>query len=227
MFLLGRRRIERSVVSMRTILGIAVIVVLAAGADSAGADNPTLTGDVARNDAFVISLADSAGAKVTHVDAGTYTLVVHDHSQFHNFHLTGPGVDVATGVHDVGDQTFTVTLVDGTYRYVCDPHSETMKGAFTVGSVTALPPAGKLGASIAARSFALGPLGQVTAGRYVISVRDRSTKDGFRLVGPGVSRTTPTRFTGLVKWTVTFRAGTYSYGSARFPKLRATFTVPG
>ena len=208
-------------------LALAVVVLLAASAGSAGADNPVLTGDVGRNDDFVISLADASGAKVTHVAAGTYTLVVHDRSQFHNFHLTGPGVDVATDTHNVGDESFTVTLADGTYRFMCDPHSETMKGTFTVGSVTTLPPAGKLGASISAKSFALGPLGQISAGRYVVSVRDRSTKDGFRLAGPGVSRSTPTRFTGLVKWTVTFRAGTYSYGSARFPKLRASFTVPG
>ena len=99
-----------------------------------------LTGDVGDGDGFVITLVDASGAKVKHVAAGTYTLVVHDRSVHHNFHLTGPGVDVATDVEGVGDQTFTITLVDGVYRYVCDPHAVTMRGLFTVGSVTAPPP---------------------------------------------------------------------------------------
>src|SRR5581483_7968888 len=112
---------------------VALLISLFAGAGSAQADNPVLTGDVALNDAFVISLVDAAGATVKHVDAGTYTLLVHDHSVHHNFHLYGPGVSVATDTNAVGDQTFTITLVDGTYTYVCDPHALTMRGVFTVG----------------------------------------------------------------------------------------------
>jgi len=65
------------------------------------------------------------------------------------------------------------------------------------------------------------------AGTYVIAVSDRTTKDGFRLSGPGVTRVTARRFTRSVKWTVTLRVGTYEYGSARFPKLRKVFTVYG
>src|SRR5256885_10936328 len=38
------------------------------------------------------------------------------------------------------DQTFTVTFVDGTYFFQCDPHSNQMRGQFTVGSVTTPPP---------------------------------------------------------------------------------------
>jgi hypothetical protein len=209
---------------MRATLALAVLaVLLVAGAAGAGADLPVLTGDVGRNDEFVISLADASGAKVKHLDAGTYTLTVHDRSQYHNFHLKGPGVDVATNVHAVGDQTFTVTLVDGTYLFECDPHEFTMRGTFTVGSVTA---PGKLAASISGGSkFALGLLGGISPGKYVISVRDRSKKDGFRLSGPGLTRATTARFPGSVRWTVTLRAGKYSFGSARFAKLRRTFTV--
>ena len=33
-----------------------------------------------------------------------------------------PGVDVSTGVEEVGQRTFTVTLRDGNYTFVCDPH---------------------------------------------------------------------------------------------------------
>jgi hypothetical protein len=224
----SRRRLLAVAGASRVRLGLAVfVVVLAASAGSAGADNPVLTGDVGLNDEFVISLVDASGKKVTHVDAGSYTLLVHDRSAHHNFHLYGPGVDVMTDFNEVGDRTFTVTLVDGTYVFVCDPHPSRMKGTFTVGSVTAPPPAGNLNASISGASKStLGPLSEVSAGRYVISVRDRSKKDGFRLSGPGVTRSTTARFTGLVKWTVTLRGGTYSYGSARFPKLRGSFTVP-
>jgi hypothetical protein len=202
-------------------------VSLAVGAGNARADNPVLIGDVGLGDAFQISLVDSSGVPVKHLDAGTYTLVVHGHSVHHNFHLTGPGVDVATPFA-VADQTFTITLGDGVYTFVCDPHQLTMRGVFTVGSVTAPPPS-KLTASFAGGSkTALGPLSSPPpAGTYVISVHDRSAKDGFRIAGPGVSRSTGARFTGTVKWTVTLRKGTYEYGSARFSKLRRFFTVFG
>jgi hypothetical protein len=204
-----------------------LVVLLIVGAWKA-ADTSVLTGAVGDGDGFVITLVDASGANVKHVDAGTYTLVVHDRSVHHNFHLTGPGVDVATDIIGVGDETFTITLVDGVYTYVCDPHAVTMRGLFTVGSVTA-PPPGKLAASISGGSkFALGPLGSAPpSGTYVITVSDRTTKDGFRLSGPGVTRVTARRFTGSVKWTVTLRVGTYEFGSARFPKLRKTFTVYG
>lgn len=209
------------------VVALAVLVSLSAGAGNARAANPSLIGDVGLDDAFVISLVDDTGAKVKHIDAGTYTLIVHDQSRHHNFHLYGPGVDVATGNESVGDQTFTITLVDGTYTYICDPHALTMRGVFTVGSVTA-PPPGKLSASISrASKVALGPLNAVSSGTYVITVSDRSTKDGFRLSGPGVTRSTGARFSGSVKWTVTLRMGTYEFGSTRTPRLRRTFTVFG
>jgi hypothetical protein len=223
----GARRIRG--VGVRLIVAIAVA--LALGAGSARADNPVLTGDVGLNDAFVISLSDAAGAKVTHLDAGTYTLVVHDRSSFHNFHLSGPGVNVQTAVDTTGDTTFTVTLVDGTYFFDCDPHSSQMKGSFTVGSVTAPPPPTpptKLAATLSAASAStLGPLQAVAPGKFVVTVRDRSTKDGFRLAGPGVAKTTGARFTGTVTWAVTLRAGRYSYGSVELPKRRHVFIVAG
>jgi plastocyanin len=209
------------------VIAAAVLLSLSAGAGNARADNPVLTADVGLGEAFTISLVDATGANVKHIDAGTYTLIVHDHSRHHNFHLYGPGVDVATGSDSVGDQMFTIALVDGTYTYICDPHALTMRGVFTVGSVTA-PPPGKLSASISRGSkIALRPLDSVSSGTYVITVSDRSAKDGFRLLGPGVTRSTGVRFIGSVRWTVTLRVGTYEYGSTRNPKLRRTFTVFG
>jgi hypothetical protein len=57
---------------------------------------------------------------------------VRDRSRFHDFHLTGPGVDQATTVPFVGTVTWTVTLTAGIYTFVCDPHSSVMHGTFGV-----------------------------------------------------------------------------------------------
>jgi len=218
------------------ILVISALVALLGAVASARADNLTLVGDVGLNDSFSISLKDATGQVVTHVAAGTYTLVVHDHSAFHNFDLNGPGVNVATGVNTVGDQTFTVTLVDGTYFFQCDEHVGQMHGSFTVGSVTTPPPtttpkpapsrllAGSIGPGA---KFALAPSKGVQAGKFRVKVGDRTGTDGFRLAGPGVSRATGVKFLGTVTWTVTLKAGKYNYGSVRNPKLRRSFTVSG
>ena len=63
--------------------------------------------------------------------AGAIKLVIRDQSNVHNFHLTGPGVNVKTGVSAVGTKTFSITLKKGTYKFICDPHPF-MKGAFTI-----------------------------------------------------------------------------------------------
>jgi len=223
------------------ILVVAALVGLLSAAglsavSSARADNPTLVGDVGPNDSFSISLKDATGKAVTHLAAGTYTLLVHDHSALHNFDLNGPGVSVATGVDTVGDQTFTVTLVDGTYVYQCDEHVAQMRGSFTVGAVTTPPPtptptprpgsatllAGSIGPGA---KFALTPSKGLKAGKFRIKVGDRSASDGFRLAGPGVARSTGVKFQGSVTWAVTLKAGKYSYGSARNAKLRRSFTI--
>ena len=41
---------------------------------------------------FTISLRNAAGLSVTQLDPGPYRIVVDDRSDFHNFHLSGPGV---------------------------------------------------------------------------------------------------------------------------------------
>ena len=63
---------------------------------------------------------------------GKVKLVVADKSSSHDFHLTGPGVNVKTAIGGTGTKTFTVTLKKGTYTYVCDPHKSFMKGSFTI-----------------------------------------------------------------------------------------------
>jgi hypothetical protein len=213
------------------VLVVSALVALLSAAGSARADNGTLVGDVGLGDAFTISLKDSTGAAVTHLNAGTYTLVVHDHSALHNFDLNGPGVSAATDIPGVGDQTFTITLVDGTYFFQCDDHPTSMKGKFTVGAVTTPPPptpapatalAGSIGPGAKIR---LAPTSGLSAGKFRIKVSDRSASDGFRLAGSGVTRSTSAKFKGSVTWAVTLKAGKYTFGSLRNPKLRRTFTI--
>ena len=80
------------------------------------------------------------GTRVTHLAAGTYQIEVHDNSTFHDFHLTGPGVDMKTEVDTRSVVAWTVTFTDGVYTFVCDPHASFMKGSFTVGSAQPPPP---------------------------------------------------------------------------------------
>jgi len=102
---------------------------------SSSAGGQTLTGLVGEEgnpEAFKISLADSTGAPVKTLPAGTYKLTVKDQSAFHNFHLTGAGVEETTGDVKVKvDPEWTITLTAGTYTYKCDPHSN-MVETFTV-----------------------------------------------------------------------------------------------
>jgi plastocyanin len=95
-----------------------------AATDTAAAGGQTLTGTVGPD--FTITMDQ------TSVPAGTYTLEVDDKSAEHNFHLTGEGVDVTTTVPEIAKQSFEVTLVAGTYAFVCDPHAQGMKGELTV-----------------------------------------------------------------------------------------------
>jgi plastocyanin len=117
-------------------------VVLAAGCGGGGSDNatPATTGSGATTTAATAS--DTLNGTVgpgfdismdkTDVAAGTYTLNVDDQADIHNFHLTGPGVDVKTDVQGTGKKSFTITLQKGTYTFVCDPHSSSMHGTLTV-----------------------------------------------------------------------------------------------
>jgi plastocyanin len=90
-----------------------------------GAAGKTIEGYVGPG--FDISVEDADNVK-----AGDYTLKVEDKSDIHNFHLTGPGVDVKTEVSFKGTMTFPVKLQAGEYHFQCDPHSSSMNGTFTV-----------------------------------------------------------------------------------------------
>lgn len=80
---------------------------------------------------FTIALIQE-GQNVSTLTAGTYTLKIDDLSGSHNFRLTGPGVDEATDVSFEGMKSVEVTLEQGSYTFVCDPHSGSMNGSFEV-----------------------------------------------------------------------------------------------
>ena len=92
----------------------------------AAAATPTYKGTVGPG--FTIKMASKP------TKAGTIKLVVDDKSSIHDFHLTGPGVNVKTSVSGTGTKTFTVTLQKGTYKFMCDPHKSFMHGSFKVSA---------------------------------------------------------------------------------------------
>jgi plastocyanin len=207
--------------------GVLMLALFAALASAAAADNPVLQGHV--GPAFTITLKDPAGADITHVDPGTYGLHVVSESPEHDFHLTGPGVDVVAGQGNTGTFDFQVALTDGTYKFFCDFHPGTMKGTFTVGTPPPPPPP----AVVHVLSASVGPGPRIAlartarAGKARITVRDLSAKDNFHLTGPGVNKKTGVAFKGSVTWTVTLAAGTYSFRSDAHPKLHGTLKVSG
>jgi hypothetical protein len=230
-------------VQAKLLVILAVVgVLLGVGLGSARgsrADNPQLLGDVGQGDSFSISLKDANGKAVTHLDPGTYTLLLRDHSDIHNFDLNGPGVSVSTDITAVEDKTFTITLTDGRYFFVCDAHAGQMNGSFTVGSVQSTttttttsspppPPATKLtGAVGPGAKLSLKPTGGLSAGKAKLTITDASASDGFKLSGPGVTRSTGIAFKGKVTWTVTLKAGTYTYSAVKHPTRKHSFRVAG
>ena len=115
------------------VIALASLVVLVVAGIAVAATSPTvLFGAVGPG--FSITLRDAQGNAVTRVEPGEFEIEVDDKSEEHNFHLSGPGVDVSTDIAAVGKQTFNVTLANGRYTFVCDPHATLMKGAFTVGN---------------------------------------------------------------------------------------------
>src|SRR2546430_3473296 len=201
------------------LLVVAAALVFALPGGARPAQN-ALTGTVGPG--FSISLVDESGNLVTHLDPGTYTITVKDQADIHNFDLTGPGVSQHTEIEFVGTATWTVTFTDGIYTYICDAHPTQMKGRFAVGTATLptpkpkpKPAAKKLagsvgpGSRIALRTASGARASSLKAGAYVLTVRDRSKTDGFRLRGKGVNVSTGVAFTGSKKWRIRVAKGPY------------------
>jgi plastocyanin len=207
-----------------------VLVATLASASAAATKSPLLRGTVGPD--FTISLIDANGASVKQLDPGTYVVHIDDMSEFHNFRLTGPGVSQATSVPNIEQADWTVTFANGgTYTYVCDAHPTTMKGTFTVGTVTPPPPPPPPVPVVATLKGSVGPGSKIAltrtadAGKAKITIRDLTAKDNFHLSGRGVNKKTGVAFKGTVTWTVTLTSGSYTFRSDAHPKLRGTLTV--
>jgi hypothetical protein len=199
-------------------------------AASYGQTGTPLTGIV--GPAFTITLA--SGARVQHLDAGAYTITVNDLADIHNFHLMGPGVNMLTEVESQGTVTWNVTFRDGIYTYQCDPHSLSMRARFAVGSAQLPTPApaptrlnGRVGPgkAITLTNAAGRRAARLKAGRYRITVRDVSAAQNFHLSGPGINRKTGVAFKGTMTWTVSLKAGRYTYRSDASKNVKGSLVV--
>ncbi|HEY4349036.1 MAG TPA: hypothetical protein VGM80_15780 [Gaiellaceae bacterium] len=85
-------------------------------------------------DDYSIGVTFDDGSVAKSVPPGTYTLLINDQSQLHNFHFYGAGLDDESGVTDVQTLRFTVNLTTGIYNFVCDVHPDEMAGTIVVGS---------------------------------------------------------------------------------------------
>ena len=217
----------------RTLLiGILAIAAVSIPAAATSAPNATLTGVVGPG--FNISLKNADGTNVNHLDVGTYDISVSDNSIEHNFHLRGPGVDQATLLEATGTVTWTVTITDGTYTFICDAHPTQMKGSFTAGNVQPPPPPppppGKLSGKVTAKVISLktsagAKVKSLTARKYKVTVSDTSKTQNFHLKGPGVNKKTGVGARAKATWTLTLKPGKYTYRSDTSRKLRGSFTV--
>jgi plastocyanin len=206
--------------ALAALAALALLAALAAlvGSGSASGQNTQLTATVGPG--FTISVRNAAGAPVTQLDPGTYDIVVEDLSAEHNFHLTGPGVNRSTTVEGTGTEMWTVTLSEGVYRFVCDPHATVMRGSFTAGTPPPPPPkpptptklTGTVGPgfTISLRRPSGVAVKTLKAGTYAITVRDRSRFHNFHLTGAGVNRRTGVPYSGTTAkaWTVKLAKGT-------------------
>jgi plastocyanin len=114
---------------LRLLAPAALVPLLLSVPVSADAATPTLKATVGPD--FSITL--TKGGKAVHsLKHGKYIIKVSDRSDIHNFRVKGAGVNKATSVPRVYSTTWRVTFKKGTYRFVCDPHPESMKGSFKV-----------------------------------------------------------------------------------------------
>lgn len=203
------------------VLALAVAALLGATEGSAvQAQNVKLVGTVGPG--FFITLENAQGNRVTNLEPGTYDIEVNDLSEEHNFHLMGPGVDRFTPVGAQATETWTVTLTNGSYRYVCDPHATQMRGSFTVGAAPPPPPPASTPKPVTAKSrlvLTSGPgfvitlkttkgkaVKRMKRGTYTVLVRDRGRTHNAHVVAPGFNRKTkPLTFTGRQTWKVKLR----------------------
>lgn len=205
---------------------VAAALLGASGGSAGQAQEPKLFGTVGPE--FTITLRDAQGNRVTKLDPGTYEIEVEDRSDFHTFHLQGPGVNERTEVEFTGDVSWKVTFKDGAYTFFCDVHPSSMRGSFTAGNPppTTPPPATAVVTAKTKLVLTAGPEQVITLktsagkavktmklGAYTMVVRDRSRIHNAHVVAPGFNRkTTPLTFMGTQTWKVKLaKAGTLRF----------------
>jgi hypothetical protein len=234
----------RRVVIIGTIVWLGVAgAVLAATLHAAVSQ--TLHGTV--NADYSITLLFDDGSNATSAPAGSYRLVVNDQTSEHNFHLSGPGVDVDTGIDQVGTQGFTINLQNNSqYTFVCDVHPDTMRGTINIGTPPASSSPTSTGPGKPTTNVPAGPLGHKIAGTVIAAVsgtkvalllngkpvtrlgqgwyRIRVTKEALTLDPPkGVAR----HLAGGSSVTVRLTPGTWKYYASRRATGAHTFRVTG
>ena len=115
------------------VLAALVAAVWLAVAGSASAAPVKVVGKVGPG--YTISLT-IGGKKVKQLRAGaSYRFTISDRSSDHDFHLMGPGVmKTITSEEFVGTKSVVLKLRKGTYRFLCNPHSDDMRGSFRAGA---------------------------------------------------------------------------------------------
>jgi len=218
-----------------TVVAVAAVSIPTAATGSSSAT--ALTGVVGPG--FNISLKNADGTGVTHLDVGTYDVTVTDNSIEHNFHLSGPGVDQKTDVEGTGTVTWSVTITDGIYTFICDAHPTQMKGAFAAGTAQLPPPpppppppapAKKLSGKVTTNAISLktgsgAKVKTLTAGKVKLTVSDTSKTQNFHLKGPGVNKKTGVAAKARATWTFRLKPGKYTYRSDKSSRLHGSFTV--
>lgn len=121
-------------IRLTTLAAALAAVALAVTSGAGAAAHPKLFGTVGKNGAYKIKLLNNKGLLVKKLKAGTYTLVIHDDSSFHNYELDGPHGKswTFTSIGFTGTKTFTLKLVAGKYKAYCAPHESIMFQHFTV-----------------------------------------------------------------------------------------------
>ncbi len=118
--------------SRSPLLALAALVaaVALAVAGSASAAPVKVVGKVGPG--YTISLT-IGGKKVKKLEAGvSYRFVITDRSEDHDFHLMGPGVmKTITNEEFTGTKSVVLKLRKGTYQFLCNPHSDQMRGRFS------------------------------------------------------------------------------------------------
>ena len=119
-------------IALCTLVVTGLVAAIGLGTWSTASAAPTaLKGSVGPSE--TISLKNARGKRLAMVARGTYRLTVTDRSDEHNFYVSGPGLrKQITSVGFTGTKTVTLKLRPGKYAFVCTPHSDDMRGSFTV-----------------------------------------------------------------------------------------------